>query len=300
MAYYAYASPPALAQVVHSFWVDDGEDGEEGDDGEDRELGEDRQAVLCRKRALPDGKVQVVFNLRLGEHLRVYHSSALRQGQRFPDAFVRGAHSESFHFEASVATVQVGVIFKPGGAYPFFACPVGELRNQLVALDALWGANATMVRERLLEASNRATQIGVLARALPALAVRPLEPHPVVAYALRALSSAPHPHSIEQVAHDVGLSRSRFSLLFRDACGLTPKQFYRVQRFQTVLRRARAGSYDSWADLAIIAGYYDQAHLVNEFSALAGMSPTSYLRQSAAHPPASIARAKLPCMKLYD
>jgi AraC-like DNA-binding protein len=291
MAFYAYASSPPLAQLVHSFWVDDGEDGEDG---------EGRQAPLCRKRALPDGTVQVVFNLRLGESVRVYHPSTSRPGQSFPDAFVRGAHSESYQFEASVAAVQVGVLFKPGGAYPFFAPPVGELRNQHVALDALWGANATVLRERLLEAPGREAQIEVLTRALPALAVRPLELHPVVAFALRAFSGAPHTHSIEQVVNDVGLSRSRFFPVFRDACGLTPKQFYRVHRFQTVLRRVRAESYGSWADLAIAAGYYDQAHLVHEFCALACMSPTSYMRHRATHTPASIARAKLPCFKLYD
>src|SRR5262245_13546561 len=43
----------------------------------------------------------------------------------------------------------VNASFRPGGAAPFLRLPLYELRNQLVSLDAIWGAAATEVRERL-------------------------------------------------------------------------------------------------------------------------------------------------------
>jgi methylphosphotriester-DNA--protein-cysteine methyltransferase len=56
--------------------------------------------------------------------------------------------------------------------------------------------------------------------------------------------------------------------------GITPKRFARVARFQSALD-TRVGRPDrSWVDIAIDSGYYDQMHLVHEFQAFCGLSPT--------------------------
>src|SRR5215831_3817851 len=42
------------------------------------------------------------------------------------------------------------VSFRPGGAYPFLRLPLGELRDQVAPLEALWGrGDAEELRERL-------------------------------------------------------------------------------------------------------------------------------------------------------
>jgi AraC-like DNA-binding protein len=74
--------------------------------------------------------------------------------------------------------------------------------------------------------------------------------------------------------------------VFREEVGLTPKQHVRVQRFRSVLRRIRTGQHTYWARLAAECGYYDQAHLINEFQALAGVNPGTYLRDRTEQSPA--------------
>jgi AraC-like DNA-binding protein len=44
-----------------------------------------------------------------------------------------------------------------------------------------------------------------------------------------------------------------------------------------VLKRARGGPRPNWAALALEAGFSDQAHLIRDFRAWAGMSPRRYL-----------------------
>jgi AraC-like DNA-binding protein len=75
--------------------------------------------------------------------------------------------------------------------------------------------------------------------------------------------------------------------LFKRAVGLPPKVYARVLRFQSVLKQAhgmaRLNRLVSWADLALQAGYSDQAHFSREFRAMAGVTPEAYRRQASEH-----------------
>jgi len=47
------------------------------------------------------------------------------------------------------------------------------------------------------------------------------------------------------------------------------------------LRALRRRPAPDWADLALEGGFYDQSHLVNEFRALCGVTPTEFLGRTA-------------------
>jgi AraC-like DNA-binding protein len=49
-----------------------------------------------------------------------------------------------------------------------------------------------------------------------------------------------------------------------------------VRRFQRVLDHVGAGASFRWADVAAACGYYDQPHLVRDFRAFSGVTPSSY------------------------
>jgi AraC-like DNA-binding protein len=57
--------------------------------------------------------------------------------------------------------------------------------------------------------------------------------------------------------------------------GLPPKHLARVFRMQRALREVRTGHLQL-AAVAQMAGYADQAHMANEFRALAAAPPTSF------------------------
>ena len=62
----------------------------------------------------------------------------------------------------------------------------------------------------------------------------------------------------------------------RAECGLTPRDVRRLARFE----RARADlGRAPLAEVAHRCGYADQAHLTREWGALAGCSPTTWLRE---------------------
>jgi methylphosphotriester-DNA--protein-cysteine methyltransferase len=67
--------------------------------------------------------------------------------------------------------------------------------------------------------------------------------------------------------------------VFRSEVGLHPKLFHRVQRFQRLVIQLHRLSEPEWGQLALEDGYFDQSHLIRDFGAFSGFSPTDYLRR---------------------
>ena len=74
----------------------------------------------------------------------------------------------------------------------------------------------------------------------------------------------------------VGLSQRRFITIFKQEVGITPKLFSRVRRFQRALVLSRRSAAPKWSALALECGYFDQSHMIRDFLAFSGFSPTEY------------------------
>jgi AraC-like DNA-binding protein len=78
------------------------------------------------------------------------------------------------------------------------------------------------------------------------------------------------------IAAELGWSRKHLAAKFHDEIGLAPKMVARMARFNFALLRARRHGGGGWAALADECGYADQAHLVRDFKAFAGETPTAW------------------------
>jgi AraC-like DNA-binding protein len=200
-----------------------------------------------------------------------------------PGSVFCGAQSESFVIETADRPALLGVHFKPGGAFPFLRkMPAADLHNVRVSLDAIWGADAHELQERLQEAATPRLRFRILEAALLARLAGPPVRHPAVAYALAAIDAAPR-RPIGEITDRIGLSARRFIEVFTAQVGLTPKLYCRVRRFQEVLARIHGAEAVDWTDVALTCGYYDQAHFIHDFRAFSGLSPTAYLRAAVEH-----------------
>jgi AraC-like DNA-binding protein len=225
------------------------------------------------ERLLPDGSMELVINLREDE-IRVYDRRDVRRFERLEPAALMGPHSEFFVIDTGQQGRVMGVHFRPGGAFPFMRPPADELHGHHVSMSDLWGGFARELRERLLLAKTVDAQFDVLEAALTARVARPLELHRAVAYGVREFCGGQR--TVADVIDAAGLSARRFVEVFRQQVGLAPKQYCRVQRFQRTIRALPPSGIIDWADVAAANGYFDQAHLIHEFRAIAGLSPGEY------------------------
>ena len=198
-------------------------------------------------------------------------------------AVVSGARTQSIVLDTSRPLSLIGVNFKPGGGYPFFEVPAGELQDLSVPLHDLWNRQADGLHERINAAPNVATIFRLVESALLTRLNRCVERSPAIAYAVRAFHGS-ESSSVGAVVEHTGLNPRRFIETFRDHVGLAPKAFCRVARFRRVVALIGSSPDVDWAEVALRCGYFDQAHFIHDFRAFAGITPTEYLRNRTASP----------------
>ena len=266
MLFLSHIPKPPLNEFVELFWFYDGFP----------------PRAHKKERLMPDGSVEMVINLRENE-ARIYDPKNLEKCERLPGALLCGPHSSFFVIDTAEQNSVMGIHFRPGGAFPFFYLPANELHNLHVSLEDLWGLEASLLRERLLEAATPQMKFSVLESCLLVQAFKPLERHRAVEGALALFRNIHTAPAIAQVSDQIGISSRRFIQLFSHQVGLTPKLFCRVRRFQRILQLIHKGGDFDWVDLAADCGYFDQAHFIHDFNAFSGMNPTTYLARKTEH-----------------
>ena len=163
----------------------------------------------------------------------------------------------------------VGVRLRPGVAGRVLGLPASELRDVSTdAVDVLGRDSVAGLLDALLAGADAHA---VLVDAVHRRRVH--EPDPLVAAAVAALG---RPRAtVGSVADDLGLSVRQLQRRVGDAVGYGPKMLARVLRF----RRLQGLAPAPLADLALDAGYADQAHMTAEVTRLAGVSPARFLIQ---------------------
>ena len=153
-----------------------------------------------------------------------------------------------------------------------------EFCDRSVALDSMWGSQASALLEQLRDAESAGKRLRILEAAITDRTQRDGRTiHPAVDYALQVFNKAPHIRTVADVSREIGWSRRWFSHAFSEAVGITPKRYCRLMRFQRVVRQMASDEPVDWVDVALAGGFCDQAHLVHEFRAFSGLSPERYL-----------------------
>src|SRR5262245_44126941 len=209
----------------------------------------------------------------------------------------------------------VNISFRPGGAAPFLRAPLAELRDQLVPLDAIWGAAAAEVRERLGAQPTPQARLALLERLLRARLARldgaspgrnpTLDPGlALVQHAVAQIARDRGTLSIDALSQQLGVSHKHLITQFQRLVGATPKALARLYRLQQVRDRLDSAVAQpraqplTWAEVPHEAGYFDEAHFARDFRALTSQTPGAYLRllrrAHAEHPASARALTFLP------
>ena len=205
-------------------------------------------------------------------------------------SLVGGLHTSPAYIHQPAHQEGVQLALDPLASRELLGVPPGEL-GMVTDADDVLGPLSRDLRERVGEATSWDERLTLVAEALrrqaegrrPGLGRVRVE----VAEAWRHILRSNGRVTVPDVAAHVWLSPRQLTSLFSAELGLSPGAACRLARFDAaryaVRARSLAPSGPNLADVAARTGYADHSHLVRDFHAFAGVSPTAWLAEERAN-----------------
>jgi AraC-like DNA-binding protein len=251
VAYVERAPAPTLAPFVRCYWQLRGVTGEGG----------------MLRRVLPDGCADVLFEL--GD------SSRLLGGTHAAARWV-GTMTRAVVVQSTGWVDMFGVRFAPGGLAALAGMALHPLTDAQVALADLDPLALGCLTEPVALAPSFAARAELVDAALGRALGKGVS-LPSIARLLARVAAAHDVPSVAGLEVISGYGARTLERQFSDALGVTPKQYLRLLRFERARELLYTGK--AGAEVATLAGYADQAHLVREVRRIAGLRPGELVRE---------------------
>jgi AraC-like DNA-binding protein len=213
-------------------------------------------------RLLPDGCPELIVHVA-DRYARRIEGRFVHQ----PAAFLAGTLSRPWVVLAPSRVSTIGVRFRPGGLTALFGASLDGTADREVRLEELPAPLGELVAA-IRAGRGPAEMCRAAERWLLRWAAGRPDTGALCRDAVRLIQRKRGRVAVDAVSAAVGLPRRRLERVFRRETALTPKQYIRIIRLNAVLRALGAPDRDRLVDLAIDAGYFDQAHMAREFKAL--------------------------------
>jgi AraC-like DNA-binding protein len=167
-----------------------------------------------------------------------------------------------------------GIRFAPGGLYPLLGAPLSLFTDGSAGVDELPARVWRPPLQAWCEDGGFAARCHRADASL--LAILPQLPGTATTPLRRWLQGAPAvPPSASALADELGLGMRTLQRRFMDHLGVSPRQHLRWLRFERA-RQLLVNGGGRAVEVALAAGYSDQAHFVREFRRFAGVTPGRY------------------------
>ncbi len=194
-----------------------------------------------------------------------------------PGMFIAGLTDQPVIIEGLGNIGTIAVNFYPSGLYHFLKTPSHELINLTVDAGQLLGPGTDRLMydiQSITDITNKVKRVNhfLLERFTATVIRRNLQ----IENAQNKIIISGGDVNISDLADNAGISISSLERNFRKQTGFTPKYYAKIMRFNHVFRLLQSGKSTSWQDIVYECGYYDQAHLIREFSAFTGETPGEF------------------------
>ncbi|WP_343670973.1 helix-turn-helix transcriptional regulator [Chitinophaga sp.] len=189
------------------------------------------------------------------------------QNESLPTYTLSGLRKTPRLIQYNPGTSNLLILFKEGGINAFFDIPAHEFFNESIALDNL--VDITALEDQL----GNATDCISVAENFLLQQLKRRKPDQLILTATREIKQQQGNLNISQLASSLYISQDAFEKRFRKVIGTTPKQFASLVRMQAIVKNY---SSKDFTDLALEAGYFDQAHFNKAFKQFTGLTPSSF------------------------
>jgi AraC-like DNA-binding protein len=189
---------------------------------------------------------------------------------------VAGVQTHKFSRVLEGESQVFGVKFKPGGFRPFLKFATSKLADRLVPVRRIFGKDVLALQNVVLSSASENEKVeaaNIFFRARVPL------PDTTIALAgalVERIFEEREIKTVDDLADKSGIGKRSLQRLFNEYVGVSPKWVIRRYRLHELVERTNSGEESDWSQLALELGYFDQAHLINDFRSITGYSPTEY------------------------
>lgn len=197
-------------------------------------------------------------------------------------ATVHGVQTNKFERVLEGRSQVFGVKFRPGGFRPLYKGPISKLTDRSIPAAEILGDDieklgaevlSPITEEQRIEAANEYFQQWLSG------------PNETIAQAGRLVDLILNESEIKTVGDLVelaGIGKRSLQRIFNEYVGVSTKWVIRRYRLHELIEKLNSGDKLDWAQLALELGYFDQAHLINDFKVFIGESPWRYQKMVSA------------------
>lgn len=190
---------------------------------------------------------------------------------------ITGVTTGKYQYELTGSGTIFGVMFHPGGLYPFYKKSMSTLTDTTLpggnvftwATDAL---NAAML-DGISDERGVSHIESLLMQQLPAA-----DSNIQLISDILEIADVMEAPTVTSLCQVLSLSERRVQELLREYVGVGLKWILLRSRLQRAARFAATLQTTNWADIASELSYSDQSHFINDFKRLIGKTPAQYAK----------------------
>lgn len=179
-------------------------------------------------------------------------------------------------FKPTSALRQVMVHFTAWGVQPFVGFPISEITDTRADLNHVFQAGLDDLSARLSQAPDIRVKAGLLDHFFQNQLNKVRQPDRRAKYLAEFILQTRGALRLEDACKQLFLGERTAQRLVHNAVGVNFKFFARLVRLEHV-RRLIGRRHHSLTEVAMTAGYFDQAHFIHDFRKAFGLSPGAYL-----------------------
>jgi AraC-like DNA-binding protein len=229
-------------------------------------------------KELPDGGVNLVIELNDKTVNTIYLEESRQKKHEVKRAWISGLQKQAILYKNNTDSTIISIRFTTGGFFCLTKIPITAVDHVGIEAEALLGSSFGHLYQRIINASSYSEMFALIEKYFLDYRMDHNTEHEIVRFIDQNIDKP-----IDWLVHKSGYSQKHVIHLLKKHTGFSPKYLQRLYRFQLVVKEFQnQKSKIDWFSVVHRYGYYDQAHLINDFSHFAGISPTEYISSQLA------------------
>ncbi|WP_207433609.1 AraC family transcriptional regulator [Sabulibacter ruber] len=256
--YQQFPPPPHLAEFVRYFWVAEGQE----------------ISAPYHFSSVANGCAQLTFHYK-GSFLSPCSNQAV------PEFYLYGPSNKPTEIITQENFGMIGVALYPYTASLLFGTSGQEVSNKVTVVQDVFGSGLRVLEEQIATSASHQERMALLTQFLAGHLLHNKRSYAPLVKLIKAEIDAGQLPDAEKLYEQLYLSRRQFERRFKDLLGFNPREYTKIQRFRYSLQRYQQDPDQSFTQLALSSGYYDQAHFNRDFKEYSGVTPTTYFSEDA-------------------